>query len=427
MSDRMRKILLVCVTACLIVSAVASQAHFLLNLNVRIFHVEHTNDGLRIFMRVPMPYLVADKTGEPVEGGLPSAAPFTTNAFEDGRVVHFVDPAEIAVDPLGLGQIAEIGTVLESRKAHVPGNVESVALHRVGQEPGFATLNEAKQAVSQGSTLQANPPAYVGDVVVDIVILYNFGHAPSAYTLSSLLNPGLPDQDMTANLILDYGAGDPLIFRTRGLMKDPIEVSRSSMAGIVTFVWEGVRHILEGIDHVLFVVCLVIGAHGLHALLWRVTGFTVGHSATLSLGFFGYVPSGAWFVPFVETGIALSIIYAAFLAVSKGSSDIGSNRKVFAITVLMGLLHGLGFSFVLHEILQVTSPNIWQSLLAFNVGVEVGQLAIVLVTWPLLSLFARFGPTPEMSLRVSIAIGCGTIASWWTLERGKDFLEMLLS
>ncbi len=427
MSDRMRKILLICVTAFLIVSAAASQAHFLLNLNVRVFHVEHTNDGLRIFLRVPMPYLVADKTGEPVDGDLPSAAPFTTNAFEDGRVVHFVDPAEIAVDPLGLGQIAEIATVLESRKTHVPGNVESVALHRVGQEPGFATLNEAKQAVSQGSTLQANPPAYVGDVVVDIVMHYNLGHAPSTYTLSSLLDPRLPDQDMTANLILDYGTGDPLVFRTRGLMEDPISVSRSRIAGIATFIWEGVRHILEGIDHVLFVICLVIGARGLHALLWRVTGFTVGHSVTLSLGFFGYVPSGAWFVPFVETGIAVSIIYAAFLAVLEGSSDTGSNRKVFIITVLMGLLHGLGFSFVLHEILQVTSPNIWQSLLAFNVGVEVGQLAIVLVTWPLLLLFTKLGPMPEMSLRVTIAIGCGTVASWWTFMRGRDFLEMLLS
>ncbi|MCG7521788.1 HupE/UreJ family protein [Ruegeria sp. Ofav3-42] len=425
MSNRIRTVLLVWISACLIVSAVASQAHFLLNLNVRVFHVEHTSDGLRIFLRIPMPYLVADKTGEPGEDGLPSAAPFTTNAFEDGRVVHFVDPAAIATDPLGLGRIAETSTVVKAEGTRVPGAVESVSIHRMGNEPGFATLNEAKQAVSTGSTLQNDPLVYVGDAVVDITLFYEFGHSPASYALSSLLDPGLPDQDMTANLILDYGPGDPLVFRTRGLMNDPVEVSHSRLAGIATFVWEGVRHILEGIDHVLFVVCLVIGAHGLHALLWRVTGFTVGHSVTLSLGFFGYVPSGAWFVPFVETGIALSIIYAAFLAIIGGSTGASSNRKIFIVTVLMGLLHGLGFSFVLHEILQVTSPNIWQSLLAFNVGVEVGQLAIVLVTWPIMTYFTRLGPTPEMSLRVSLALGCAAISSWWTFERGRTFLEML--
>lgn len=425
MSKRISRALLVIVTTCLIVFAVASHAHFLLNLNVRVFHVEHTSDGLRIHLRLPMPYLVADKTGAIGTDGLPSAAPFTTNALEDGNVVHFVDPAQLIADPLGLGRIAEAGTIVEVQGQRVTGSVESVAIHRVGEEPGFATLNEARQAVSAGSTLPPDLPAFVGDVIIDVTIGYDLKTAPSIYALSNALNPGLPDQEMTANLILDYGSSDTLVFRTRGLMEDPVEISRSSFAGIVTFIWEGVRHILEGIDHVLFVICLVIGAPELRALLWRVTGFTVGHSVTLSLGFFGYVPSGAWFVPLVETGIALSIIYAAVLAVKRESSGPSANRKVFAVTVLLGLLHGLGFSFVLHEILQVTSPNIWQSLLAFNVGVEVGQLAIVLVTWPLLNAISKIGPTPELTLRVSIAIGCGVIASWWTFERGKDFWEML--
>ena len=425
MFNRLNKVLLIWVTAGLILAAVASQAHFLLNLNVRIFHVEHTSDGLRIYLRTPMPYLVADKIGKKDEDGLPEAAPFTTNALEDGQVVHFVDTSQIAENPLGLGHIAETGTIIEISGTRVQGDIESVTIHKVGEEPGFATLSEAQQSVSAGTTIQDDPPVYVGNVIVDVTLRYELGSAPTSYAISSFLDPGLPDQEMTANLILDYSSGDPLVFRTRGLMEEPVEVSRSRFSGIVTFVWEGLRHILEGIDHVLFVVCLVIGAPGLSALLWRVTGFTVGHSVTLSLGFFGYVPSGAWFVPFVETGIALSIVYAAFLAVRRDKLERNSNKKVFVVTVLMGLLHGLGFSFVLHEILQVTSPNIWESLLAFNVGVEVGQLAIVLVIWPLLHFFARLGPTPEMTLRVSIAIGCAAIASWWTFERGIDFLSLI--
>ena len=86
------------------------------------------------------------------------------------------------------------------------------------------------------------------------------------------------------------------------------------------------------------------------------------------------------------------------------------------------LLHGLGFSFVVQEILQVNSPDIWQSLLAFNVGVEVGQVAIVLAVWPLLHQIAKRGPLIEKSARVSIAIACSLIALWWTIERAQNVM-----
>jgi hypothetical protein len=120
-----------------------------------------------------------------------------------------------------------------------------------------------------------------------------------------------------------------------------------------------------------------------------VTGFTIGHSVTLTMGFFGLVPSGAWFVPTVEAGIAISIIYAAAIAVLPRATEANSERNLFIVTSAIGLLHGLGFSFVLHKILQIDSPNIWQSLLAFNVGVEIGQLLIIVLSWPLFRLVSH--------------------------------------
>ena len=67
--------------------AVPAMAHFLLNLNVRIFHVEHQADGLIMYARMPMPYLVADKVGEPNEAGLPAPAPYTTNRLEEEQLL----------------------------------------------------------------------------------------------------------------------------------------------------------------------------------------------------------------------------------------------------------------------------------------------------------------------------------------------------
>ena len=405
-------------------SAVSLQAHFLLNLNVRIFHIEHVKNGLRVFVRTPMPYLVANKLGEAPEGILPPPAPFTSNAFQDEVIVHFVDFDAIDDAPIGVAQLVADGLYVTISGETVEAEVEALRLFRVGEEPSFATIDEAQIAInSDGYDRKA--PLFVGDTVVDVALLFPTQGIVSEYSISSTLDPGLPGQEETANLLLDYGSNEPNVFRSRGLMQDPVVITQSAFAGILTFIWEGVRHILEGVDHVLFVVCLVIGAHTLNALLWRVTGFTIGHSLTLTSGFFGFVPSGAWFVPAVETGIALSIIYAAVIALQNPSGEQSSNRRMLVITIAIGLLHGLGFSFVLQEILQVTSPNIWQSLLAFNIGVEVGQIMIVLVVWPFLLASHRLSATSWSVARLGMAGACVVIAAYWTIERAGMVLSAI--
>jgi hypothetical protein len=212
------------------------------------------------------------------------------------------------------------------------------------------------------------------------------------------------------------------VFRARGLLHEPVVVTRSVLDAVVTFIKEGVIHILEGLDHVLFVICLVLGAMRLKPLLWRVTGFTIGHSITLSIGFFGFVPAAAWFVPAVETGIALSIIYVAVVAVVPGLQQKKGEWAVVGVTGLIGLLHGLGFSFVLQNILQVTSPNIWQSLVAFNIGVELGQLLIVICAWFAFYLIGLLGARVATINRYLVASVCGFTALYWVIERGGNIL-----
>ena len=393
-------------------------AHFLLNLNVRILHVEHLSDGLKVYLRTPMPYLVADRVGPVGANGLPEPAPYTTNRKEDGKLVHYVDAEQLRRDPAGLGVFAAQGYRLVVDGRPLQASVEQVRLHRVGNEPQFATLEEAKSVFANApADRDAAEPLYVGNAVVDIILRYQAGSAVYDYTVSSTLDPGLPGQDDTANLILDYGSGGIQVFRARGLLAEPVTISGSVYAAIFTFIKEGVRHILEGLDHVLFVLCLVLGATRLHSLVWRVTGFTVGHSVTLTLGFFGFLPSGAWFVPTIETGIALSIVYAAAIAVLPRAQEHGGERKVFAVTCTIGLLHGLGFSFVLHKILKITSPDIWQSLLAFNVGVEIGQLFIILIAWPLFRLTEHLSGMAWRVGRWTLAAGCAAVALYWTGQR----------
>jgi hypothetical protein len=398
--------------------AATAHAHFLLNLNVRIFHVEHLADGLRIYLRTPMPYLVADRVGPVGSDGLPEPAPYTTNRLEDEKLVHYLDPEQLRRDPAGLGSFAAAGFRLVADGAPLDAAVEQVHVYRVGNEPDFATLDEARAAFAAGPAIpETGQPLYVGDAVVDVVLRYRTGAPIHGYAVSSTLDPGLPGQENTANLILDYGPGGTKVFRARGLLAEPVTISRSSLSAVFTFIKEGVRHILEGLDHVLFVLCLVLGATRLKSLVWRVTGFTIGHSITLTAGFFGFVPSGAWFVPAVEAGIALSIIYAAAIALMPRAQPSGGERIMFVVTSSIGLLHGLGFSFVLHKILQITSPDIWQSLLAFNVGVEIGQLTIILAAWPAFRLIERWSGQVWRVGQIAIATGCIAVAAMWTGQR----------
>lgn len=338
-----------------------------------------------------------------------------------------MDFQQLELAPLGLGSIAESATFLRNTDMQIKGDVKAVRLYRIGNEPDFATLEEAQQAfMQQYFSEDTNQRLYVGDTLVDIQIYYPLEAPLGEYQLSSSLNPGLPNQEDTANLVLDYNPGKTQVFRSRGLMQEPLLITHSSIDAVKTFLAEGIAHILKGLDHVLFVLCLSLGALSLPLLLWRATGFTIGHSITLSAGFFGFVPTVSWFVPMVETGIALSIIYMAWISLHREDTKItGSESTIFIGTCMLGLLHGLGFSFVLHEILQVDSPNIWQSLLAFNLGVEAGQVLIILAIWPLAYLARLWKKEWEIRIRYSVAGLCSAIAFIWTLDRGYKLVSAI--
>jgi hypothetical protein len=135
------------------------------------------------------------------------------------------------------------------------------------------------------------------------------------------------------------------------------------------FVGTGIEHILSGVDHLLFVICLLIPFRRIRPMIAIITSFTVAHSITLFASAFGLVPDVLWFPPLIETLIAASIVYMAF------ENIVGSHwQRRWVIAFGFGLVHGFGFSFALSETLQFAGRHLLTSLLAFNIGVEIGQL-----------------------------------------------------
>ena len=179
------------------------------------------------------------------------------------------------------------------------------------------------------------------------------------------------------------------------------------------FAREGFFHILDGADHLLFLLCLVIPFRQLRPLVLVITAFTVAHSVTLIASAFGMAPDSLWFPPLVETLIAVSILYMAF------ENIVGANlRRRWAVTFGFGLIHGFGFSFVLRERLQFAGDHLVTSLLAFNVGVELGQLVVLVIAIPLLVAVFRFVVAERMGTILLSALVAHT--AWhWAADRGN--------
>ena len=187
----------------------------------------------------------------------------------------------------------------------------------------------------------------------------------------------------------------------------------------------GVHHILEGYDHLLFLVCLLLIAGTGRRILITITGFTIAHSITLALSALGVVRVP---VPPVEAAIALSIVFLA-LEIVRGDKNSLTYRYPIAVASSFGLLHGFGFAAVLGEA-GLPQTEIPAALLFFNLGVELGQVVFVLgviIVYQLVRLAGRTVGDRELSvdalrpLQTPAAYAVGIIASFWMIQRVVTF------
>lgn len=182
------------------------------------------------------------------------------------------------------------------------------------------------------------------------------------------------------------------------------------------FVAAGIHHILEGTDHLLFLFCLVIPFRRIRPLIPIVTAFTAAHSVTLIASGYGLVPDALWFAPLIEVLIAVSIVYMALENIV-----VEHPARRWIIAFCFGLVHGFGFSFVLRNSLQFAGSHVLASLLSFNVGVEIGQLFVLVLFVPALNLLFRYGVAPRMGTIILSAIIAHQ--AWHWMEERFDALR----
>jgi hypothetical protein len=192
----------------------------------------------------------------------------------------------------------------------------------------------------------------------------------------------------------------------------------------LSFLRSGVDHVLTGPDHLLFLLCIAIPLRRLRTLVLVVTSFTFAHATTLVAAAYGLAPGAGWFPPLVETLIAASIVWMALENIfdSAAGRDIEAGGRAalmrrWAVTTAFGLVHGFGFSFALAERLQFAGTHLLTSLLAFNAGVEIAQLAVIVAAASAVTLLLRRVAAPRVAAIVLSALAAHT--GWdWLLERG---------
>jgi len=180
----------------------------------------------------------------------------------------------------------------------------------------------------------------------------------------------------------------------------------------------GVEHILGGVDHLLFVLALLLIGRGGRRILATVTAFTVAHSLTLAAATLGWVHVPG---PPVEAVIALSIVFVAGEIVHGRRGRPGlTARAPWLVAFSFGLLHGLGFAGALAEV-GLPQKAIPLALLTFNVGVELGQLAFVAAVLSLRAAATRLPVRPPAWASWAPPYAIGAVAAFWVIERIAAF------
>ncbi len=283
----------------------------------------------------------------------------------------------------------------------------------IPSDRSFATFDSAR-ANTMHSRLPADTKLMWTQAMLDVVLDYRITSDSSHFSV----RPTLARLGVRTTTVLRFlpAGGSERAFEYVG---DPglVRLDPQWYHAARRFVALGFEHILDGIDHLLFIFCLVIPFRKVRPLVAIITSFTVAHSITLIASAAGFAPSALWFPPLIEVLIAASIVYMAL------ENIVGAKlERRWLIAFGFGLVHGFGFSFALRESLQFAGSHLALSLVSFNVGVELGQLLVLALAIPVLNWAFNRVVAERMGTIILSAFIAHT--AWhWMLDRGAVLRE----
>lgn len=316
--------------------------------------------------------------------------------------------------------VAEAIAVRADGESVGPGRVR-VARVALPDDRGFAGWESAGASFAQpllGDSI--NIPWR--QALLDVQLEYPIPSAEARLEIS----PALARLGVRTTSVLNIVATDGSV-RSLSYEGDPGFVSLDPRwwQSAAQFLSSGFSHILGGLDHLLFVFCLVLPLRRWRPLVAIVTSFTVAHSITLGAAALGVLPTALWFPPLVEVAIAISLVW---LTIENVLLPVERLERRWRLAFGFGLIHGFGFSFALQEQLQFAGSNLLTALAAFNVGVELGQLLVLGVSLVALGLLRRGLPAERAHLVTWVGSALVAHSAWhWMSERWTSLAAYELS
>jgi hypothetical protein len=381
--------------ALLVLMPAVPAAHEIPNDARVLMIVQPAGQRLRVVMRVPMA-----STADTIRW------PATNDGYLD------IANADTTMrEAVGLFLIDYL-TIYENDR-QLPKPEITAVMASLPSDPSFSSFDLALAHVT-GPRLPQNTEFATAQGLLDVLLDYPIESDRSRFSI----HPSFRRLGVEVLTVLRFITPDGAE-RALSLHNDPgvVHLDPRWTQAVWLFIVEGFFHILDGIDHLLFLFCLVIPFRKPRSLLIIVTSFTVAHSITLIASAYGVAPDVGWFPPLVETLIATSIVYMALENIVAPGL-----RRRWIITFGFGLIHGFGFSFALRETLQLAGSHVLTSLLSFNIGVEIGQLVVLAAMLPVLELLFRFGVAERIGTIILSALVAHT--GWhWLTERGPQLLR----
>lgn len=244
----------------------------------------------------------------------------------------------------------------------------------------------------------------------DVHMVFEPQPAEARYTLRPRLPPGIAERTIVTLAVI--APGKPLRRLSLDGSVEQIGLDPSWWQAGAIFVRRGIEHILTGYDHLLFLLCLILPLRrDFRRLAAVVTAFTIGHSTTLIPAGLGLIPATATFASNIEVLIAASIVYMAV------DNVVGAGTHFrWALAFGFGLIHGFGFASTLSDALQFAGGHLVVSLVSFNIGIEAGQILLLVLVLPVLAQILRTERQQRIAV-ILVSVVAGHQAWHWMTER----------
>ncbi|KEA65641.1 Membrane protein [Marinobacterium lacunae] len=394
----------------LVLPALTVEAHFQ-NFLARIVYLADQGDDTLIYARIPLASLLIEHDWKPQADD--TQPPYTRQNDNDRPVL---DLAALARDDSLLRHKAAAYFSFQMDNQQLMPAVEALRIQPIATRSPFGHLATIKQTLTLPLELPSNP-LLLEEAIIDLKLRISNVATAQISQIASPSNEWPTIRDQAINILTLPGD----TFTSSGALALTLSSPPGILSQLSNQITSGVRHVLIGIDHLLFMCVLVLGAGSWKRIVHNSLMFTAGHSITLGLVALGLLIIPPTNVPLIETLIALSIFYGFCRVLMQPDKPSLPLWQIGGI----GLLHGLGFANVLEKATGTGAGELIVHWLGFNLGIEAGQIVVFATLTLLLAAVRRIGRLTPRQITGTVAVPSLIMATYWTLERGWMWVSTL--